>query len=201
MITVSGEASSWVRAHWRGLALVGSWLACVGLGWALHRPPPAPAVHLAQDDHATSSSSSSSAAEKHEGPKHIVHLEFGPEAAPKAGPSAVACRPVRLPGEPYPVYVPAGEQVTSETIEDDGPVDTHAVAATEQHAEADHHLQLAITPPAARPGWELQLGLEGGLSLASARVAVRRRLVGDLWVEVSAEPLQRQLGAAVAFAF
>ena len=202
MITIPGEASSYVRTHWRGVALVGSWLACAALGWWLRGPPP-PAVHLDQTDHAAAGASSSSASDTHEGPKRIVHLEFGPAPAPPPGlavPPAVLCRPLVVPGDPAPVYVPAGEVVTSETIEEDGPVDTHAFVAAERHAEEDHHLQLTVAPvalPRFSVGWAPRVAPGVSLGVIDAGV----RVTSDLWISAWAEPLAPAVGVGIRVTF
>jgi hypothetical protein len=69
-----------------------------------------------------------------------------------------------------------------------------------EHKTEDRKVDLTITP-APPKGWALQVGFEDVLGNRVLRAAARRRLLGPVWVEVSAVPARGALGAAVAVEF
>ena len=182
-------ALAWLSAHRRLAAeLAALAIAFAGGWWA--SPSPAPAIAEKLDTHAASDARSAVDTKKTEGPKAVIRYILRPGATVYLpGP----------PGSPLPGPPPTAD-VAEVDVESDGPVVTESHATAEQHAATDTHLALTIAPT-VRPGWELQLGIEDVLAAREVRLAARRRLFGDLWVEVSAKPAQRQIGVAAAWAF
>jgi|GEM_PF-5407581 len=145
-------------------------------------PPPAPAVAKIVHDEKASTTTDN------KGPTERIVTKYETRTVQ-----------VPVPGPPGPiVYRTVTEQVPVERIvEREGPerIVTQAVV---EHASS---LTITPPPPPAIPGWALQVGFEDVLVSRSLRVAVRRRLFGQLWIEASAVPAQRSLGLAASFAF
>jgi hypothetical protein len=139
--------------------------------WLL-KPNPQPAVSLKEEAHKTSDVTAE--VHKEEGPTRTTERRF-----------ARTC-----PGQPA--------VVVRETITERGPVSTETTRVG--HATEDRKLDLTITPP-ARPGWQIQAGLEDVLHEKTLRLAARRRLFGPFWAEVAVQPATRSLGAGLAVEF
>jgi len=182
-----------VKAHWRAFGVLAFGLGCGGIGYALHSPPP-PAVHLEEKEKDTATGSAIADSRRTEGPEKITTTveEFGGADQP----SSEVSKTLLARGS-----TEAPRQIVKRTVtvDDRGPVVTDTHATEQVQTTQERHLDLTMKP-ANSPGWAVQVGVEG-LQARTLRLAVRRRLFAGLWVEVSAVPAARSLGAAVAFEF
>ena len=192
-------ALAFVRAHWQIFAVA----AVFGSGVAAGRysRPPAPAVHEVLDAHAKVDEAQKLDEHKVEGPETITKTVEEFEVNPPRGlPSQNGSAVMVLTGPDSPRNVPAATVLVKRTVTvtQRGPevVDIHRAA--EQHLVTDQHLDLTITPPAPRPGWAVEVGLEDALGARALRLEVRRHLLGPFWVGLSATPARRSIGIAAA---
>lgn len=186
---------AWVKAHWKALLVAAGLALAFGAGWAARGTPPAPAVTLKQDTAAQSASASQTDRHKAEGPVQIVT-----QTVTKYLPAT--CTASVTPGVAQgATFTPELAEVDTTTTETRGPVvtDTHELEHTTEATSS--HLDLTVTPPAARPGWQVGVGIEDALGARPLRLSVRRRLFGPFWVEAAAVPMRAQLGVGAAIEF
>lgn len=184
---------TFLRDHWRLCAELVLLLALAGTTWSAFHREPAPAVHEVLDEHKADDKKADTEQHADVGGWTATTYYFGagdkhPAGSPEGqGTTASSVAPA----------VPDTGHLVEMVVERHDPtvIDTHAI--TQEHATEDRHLDLTVTPQAA-PGWALQVGFEDVLAARTLRLAARRRLFGPLWVELSAMPMQRSLGVAVA---
>lgn len=166
---------------WRTFAI--GCAACLvlgtGIGWRLHVPPAAPAVHLVEATHETAQL----AQHVEEGPSRTTVTDYAPACL---GPVQLVPGAVRLlPGQPVPGperLVPGPERIVRISVTERGPV----VTDTRVASEAEHRQELGVTPPppALRLGWAVSAGLQL-LPDHRLELGLERRLFGPLWARAS----------------
>jgi len=175
-----------LRAHWPlALAL----LLGVAIGWALCHSRQ-PAVHEKADTHASESEQGQKDTREDVGGWTRTTYDFAP-ATGEPGTS-----PCRFTSGVAPAAAHTGQPLTSVIVERHDPTVITSHSTEQVQAQQDQHLDLTVAPE-AQPGWALQVGIEG-MQARAVRLAARRRIVGPIWLELSAVPVQRSLGAAVA---
>lgn len=157
---------------WRTLAISVAVALLLGaaLGYRLHTPPPAPAVHAVE----SSATQATTTQRITEAPSRTTITDYAPPA----------CVPERILGPTRTVvgptvYTPGPERIVRQTVIERGPVVTDTHAAT----QAEHHAELVLTPPppVPRPSWAVTAGLQL-LPDHRLELGLERRVVGPIWV-------------------
>lgn len=193
----AAAAWTWAKEHKHLLLLVGVVVAAFFAGRFSARQP---SVHQVAtetakaDAKATTDTSSTTQSERITDTWFAVGPGFETPVMPDKEEPVVAanfCRPIVVPGE---------DRIIRQTVTERGPTTTETHAQSEQHQEQASKLELTLQPQGT-PGWAVQVGLDDVLAARTLRLAARRRLFGQLWVEVAAVPSGRQLGVGIAYEF
>lgn len=191
---------TYLMAHWKPMLIAAA--VAGAAGWLAHRPPE-PAVHAVSSETTAAATQAKTDQTVQAGPVKVVQTveEFGDGTGPGATP---VVSPAQRESPAGTTAVVPGRPATGRllrrtiTVTEQGPTTTETHVASQATSAAARSLDLTITPQ-TRPGWALQVGFEDLLGSRYLRAAARRRLLGPVWVEVSAVPARRALGAAVAF--
>jgi hypothetical protein len=177
--------------------IAGGVAGALGLAFVLGRwTAPRPAVHAIESEHRTEAQAAAEDRAAVYGPLD-AHIVVGGCATPGQAPQPNEAPRVRQrPPQTLPealADLPPGSVV--DLHQDSSMEQTHTVEA--QASTEDRHLDLTVKPQDA-PGWAAQVGIEDALGARPVRLALRRRLFGPFWVEVSGIPSRQQLGVAGA---